>query len=58
MAFLLSKKSNSFWPAAMMSPPFCTVSLITEKAALQIASSANIKSPDYNFDAVDDESND
>jgi hypothetical protein len=29
----------------MMSPPFCTVSLITANAALQIANSANISTP-------------
>jgi hypothetical protein len=29
----------------MMSPPFCTVSLMTAKAALQIANSANISTP-------------
>jgi hypothetical protein len=31
-----------------MSPPFCTVSLITANAALQTANSANISTPQYN----------
>jgi hypothetical protein len=31
---------------------------MTAKAAFATASSANIKSPDYNFGTVDDESND
>jgi hypothetical protein len=53
MALLLSKKSNSFWPAAMMSPPFWTVSLMTWNAAFAAASSTNI-GPHHDFDAPDD----